>query len=219
MPLGVEGLQGVHHPALEGEGGSHRVDHEDPWGQEVLLEGSLACHQEASVRARDSQEKVLARVDHAEGHVEVILLAFLLADHLGCSVLSLESLACRFPSASGLASTLNCCSDCSEVFPRHELDLHSHSRAPLHSPWNEGPRHPLRHQPQGRRRICPRNQTRAQISANLRSSGVLRTYRRLGWMSGWGCVQRLEISADGSCLSGPRVGPCCGGEVNTLKED
>lgn len=86
MPLGEEGLQGVHHLALEGEGGSHQVDHEDPWDQEVLLEGTLACHQEASVRAQDSQEKVLARVDHAAGLVEVILLASLLADHLGCSV-------------------------------------------------------------------------------------------------------------------------------------
>jgi len=88
MPLGVEGLQGVHHLTLEGEGGSHQVDHVDPWGQEVLLEDTLACHQEVLVRARDSQEKVLARVDHGAGLLEAILLASLLADHLGCSVLS-----------------------------------------------------------------------------------------------------------------------------------
>ena len=218
MLLGVEALQGVLHPALEGEGGSHRVDHEDPWGQEVLLEGTQACPLEVLALAQDSQERVLAKGDHVAGLVEANLLAFLLVDHLGCSVLSLEFLAYRFLSASGLASTLNCCLDCSEVAPHHELCLHSHWHVPHHSPWNEGPRHLRRHQPQGRRQICPLNQTRAQISANLPSSDVLPTYRHLGWMSGWGCVQRLEISADGSCLSVPRAGPCCGG-VNTLKGD
>ena len=126
MLLEVEGLQGVHHPAWEGEGGNHQVDHEDPWGQEVLLEGIQACHLEASVLVQDSQGRVLVRVDHVAGRVEVTLLACLLVDHLGCLVLSLESLACHFLSASGLVSTLNCCSDCLEVFPHHELCLRSH---------------------------------------------------------------------------------------------
>ena len=126
MLLVVEGLQGVHHPAWEGEGGNHQVDHEDPWGQEVLLEGIPACHLEALVLVRDNQERVLVTVDHVAGHVEANLLTCLLVDHLGCLVLNLEFLACHFLSASGLASTLNCCSDCSEVFPHHELSLRSH---------------------------------------------------------------------------------------------
>ena len=134
MLLVVEGLQGVHHPAWEGEGENHQVDHEDPWGQEVLREGIPACHLEALFLAQDSQERVLARVDHVAGHVEANLLACHLVDHLGCSVLSLESLACHFLSASGLVSTLNCCSDCLEVFPHHELCLHSHWHVRHHSP-------------------------------------------------------------------------------------
>ena len=44
MLLVVEGLQGDHHLAWEDEGENHQVDHEDPWGQEVLLEGTPACH-------------------------------------------------------------------------------------------------------------------------------------------------------------------------------
>ena len=126
MPLGVEVLLGVHHLALEGEAGSPQGDHGGPWDQGALLEGSQAYRPEASVLVRDIQERVLAMVDHGVGHVVVNPLVCLLVDHLGCLVLNLEFLACHFLSASGLASTLNCCSDCSEVFPHHELSLRSH---------------------------------------------------------------------------------------------
>ena len=81
MLLVVEGLQGDHHLAWEDEGGNHQVDHEDPWGQEVLLEGIPACHLEALVLVQDIQERVLVRVDHVAGHVEANLLASLLVDH------------------------------------------------------------------------------------------------------------------------------------------
>ena len=210
MPLGVEVLLGVHHLALEGEAGSHQGDHGGPWDQGALLEGSQAYRPEASVLVRDIQERVLAMVDHGVGHVVVNPLVCLLVDHLGCSAWSLVSLAYRFLSASGLASTSSCCSDCSVVFPHLELYLHYRWHVRLHSPSNAGPRHLRRHQPRGHRQICPRNPTHAQISADLLSSDVLQTYHRLEWMSGWGCVQRLAIAADGSCLSGPRAGPCCG---------
>lgn len=209
MPLGVEVLLGVHHLALEGEAGSHQGDHGGPWDQGALLEGSQAYRPEASVLVRDIQERVLAMVDHVVGHVVVNPLVCLLVDHLGCSVWSLVSLAYRFLSASGLASTSSCCSDCSVVFPHLELYLHYRWHVRLHSPSSAGPRHLRRHQPRGHRQICPRNPTHAQISADLLSSDVLQTYHRLEWMSGWGCVQRLAIAADGSCLSGPRAGPCC----------
>jgi len=81
MLLVVEDHQGVHHPAWEVGGENHQVAHEDPWGQEVLLEGIPACHLEASVLAQDSQGRVLVRVDHVADLVEATLLACLPVDH------------------------------------------------------------------------------------------------------------------------------------------